>query len=326
MSTRDDETSRARQFGARWQVVVPIVVVAAIALTAAISLTRHAGTQSSAPTPLPRSYDDLPVGALPRVPYLHDRSLHVGTTTIPTTADSLYAAGDAVIVSTYHPSTSSAPAHNTYEVLRNGRLVAVGFLPRDAVIALGPRGDVVAIASITGSRAERITATDPRTGTEIAHVDVRIPPYAGMGDRMSVAFFGFDGHDRVHFTANGREVLAWWPGHGSPHVSQGDPAVTMPVSTADGRLAVRKGTVIDHTTGARTSLALPRGTYRSTLAFESEDAVLVDIARRGSTADGLVRCDTHTGTCERAGDIAGALEGEAPFARGWILPRLQDGL
>ena len=209
----------------RGRVLLVLAIVALVAIGAVVATARpldssstvhpaapHRTTPSplSAPAPVTptAALEALPQGPPPAVPYLRHGVLHVDDLTVRTEANRLLVAGDTVLVG----RSGEDDAH--WQMLDGVDLVPVPELDGIFTPSLSLDGGLVAWTSYPDKRTTRVTAWQPSTRTEVAHVDLPAPYAECCGGGQEVEIYGFDLRNQVYFTdRHGYSV--WRPSSGT---------------------------------------------------------------------------------------------------------------
>ena len=302
---------------------------------------------SPSPGASPTSLDDLPRGALPKVPYIRDGLVVMNG--IPTKAPahfSILSAGGVVIVG----SDWSRPSAKFW-VYRGFGWVRAPWLG-DSPPVLDPDGRYAGVLSYPDASTTRITEVDPQTGHEYGHLDLDIPRGIGGGGGQ-VQLEGIDTYGNVYYFDYDPDSLMRWAPHKVPtklgslrnYVSVSPLGVVMKhdhepgvlyrvradtgaeklpaTASADGvwssgghRMLVGS-TVVDVETGAEYPMALPPQMTVTPLGFEDDDTVELLVHNSGAVYPdehpaSILRCFVASQTCERAEDLSDLKQTQFP--------------
>jgi len=275
--------------------------------------------ESASANASPASLDELPMGALPKVPYL--RGGLVVMNGIPTAAPhaiSILAAGGVVVIG----GDRDDQGDTTFWVYRgDGGWHRAPWLGTAAPPVLDPSGRYAAVATHPDDSTTRITLVDPQTGHEYGHTDLDIPYVSCCGGGQLSQLLGIDAYGNVYWMSydkqNGSDGLWRWAPHqvatrlgdaqnavavnalGVVMKHANEPGVLylvradqqgheLPASAADGvwssdghRMLVGS-TVIDVETGAEYPMALPPQMAVTPLGFEDDDTVELLVHNSGA--------------------------------------------
>lgn len=311
-------------------------LVAAIVLVPQLWERRAAEAPPATPSPTPGlaiTFDNLPVGAEPRIPYLRDGVLDApGLRDVAVEADAIVAAGDTVLV--HRGDKWFRPGHSTSALLGVQGRPALSADGRTLVYATGLSGvdgTAVVAVDLTDGFA-RIGVRSAPASLRLLGVDVERRVLWVDGDRLMVWFPARDHAEQVAFGWEGDMAVGVGPhellvAHDRSSVGASEdagyvgPLVTEPDGTDSAvkkRLPVREphaarfspggGYLFENPLwvsrlddGTRLRFRLDGGLRPEFLAFESDQAALVHISKGGR--EGVARCSTRTGACELALEV-----------------------
>lgn len=289
-------------------------------------------TETTSSVRMAISLGDLPLGEPPAVPYLRDGLLTGGGGEDPAAADAIVAAGETVLLHRgdkwFRPGSSST---TLLDVVDSPFLSPDGQMLAYATARGGVDGSAVVAVDLSDGFARIGVRTVP-AGARLLGVDAEGRVFWTEGERLVVWFPERDHAEQVAFGWEGDSVLdvgarellvAHDRGAVGPTGDAGyvGPLVTEPDGTDSAvkkRLPVREphaavfspdgGYLFENPAwvtrvddGARVRFRLDGSLRPEFLAFESDDAALVRVAKSGREA--VARCSTSTGACELALEV-----------------------
>lgn len=145
-------------------------------------------------------------GSLPQVPFINEGVLHVGSGEFPTSADQLFAEGDALLLTDTYYSQTKGESSRSF-ALTDGKIVNLPELV-DAIVSLSPDGTAVAAITHPTPASTQVSVYRFPQMDQVRSIDL---PFGGSCcGPQSVNFRGWDGAGHLFLNAEG-ESLMWDP-------------------------------------------------------------------------------------------------------------------